>query len=139
MIQTYYEDELISINEAQPLCPKCGDDMWDNMENKKNPKGPDFKCKTKDCAVALWIYTPKEGSKNIPGKSRPAATMAEIKPKTSSPAYTIKPDMIMSYAKDLAISEMNRLPASDNYDTNERVVSIYTSLMTAIEMARIVE
>src|SRR5690348_16184054 len=30
-----------------PKCPKCGSDMWDNRQDKRNPKAPDFKCKNK--------------------------------------------------------------------------------------------
>ena len=30
-------------------CPKCGGPMWDNRGRKKNPKGPDFSCKDKNC------------------------------------------------------------------------------------------
>jgi hypothetical protein len=45
---------------AVPPCPKCGGAMWDNRPDKKNPKGPDFKCKDKGClddkgfGTALW-------------------------------------------------------------------------------------
>ena len=27
-----------------PPCPKCGKPSWDNRNNKRNPKAPDFKC-----------------------------------------------------------------------------------------------
>lgn len=30
-------------------CPVCGGPQWDNRQNKKNPKGPDFTCKDKTC------------------------------------------------------------------------------------------
>lgn len=38
-------------------CPQCGGEMWDNTAPgaKKNPKGPDFKCKDKICAHAMWL------------------------------------------------------------------------------------
>lgn len=38
----------------QPNCPKCGGRMWDNRRGKKNPKAPDFKCRTKTCDGAFW-------------------------------------------------------------------------------------
>ena len=38
-----------------PNCEKCGGAMWDNRIDKKNPKGPDFKCKDKACAHAVWL------------------------------------------------------------------------------------
>lgn len=38
------------------ICPACGEsDMWDNRENKKNPRGPDLKCKDKSCDHAIWL------------------------------------------------------------------------------------
>jgi hypothetical protein len=45
---------------AVPPCPQCGGEMWDNRGKKKNPKGPDFKCKDKECkddkgyGTGLW-------------------------------------------------------------------------------------
>ena len=36
-------------------CPKCEQgEMWDNRDNKTNPKAPDYKCKDKDCNHAIW-------------------------------------------------------------------------------------
>ena len=37
-----------------PACPKCGGPMWDNRASKKNPRAPDFKCKTGDCDGVIW-------------------------------------------------------------------------------------
>lgn len=38
------------------VCPKCGGtDHWDNRENKKNPRGPDFKCKNRNCGEGVWL------------------------------------------------------------------------------------
>lgn len=36
-------------------CPKCGSEMWDNRFDKKNPKGPDFKCKNRGCQHPIWL------------------------------------------------------------------------------------
>ena len=37
-------------------CDKCGQvGFWDNRVDKKNPKGPDFKCKNKACGEGLWL------------------------------------------------------------------------------------
>jgi hypothetical protein len=41
-------------DEMMP-CPKCNGPMWDNRKDKKNPKGPDLKCKSKDCGEAIWL------------------------------------------------------------------------------------
>lgn len=37
-------------------CGICGGQTWDNRENKRNPRGPDFKCKDRDaCGAAAWL------------------------------------------------------------------------------------
>lgn len=38
-----------------PLCPTCRGAMYDNRRDKKNPRSPDFKCKTKSCGHAIWL------------------------------------------------------------------------------------
>lgn len=38
----------------EPSCPKCGGRMWDNRVGKKNPKAPDFKCRTRSCDGVVW-------------------------------------------------------------------------------------
>lgn len=37
-----------------PVCPKCGGEMWDNRESKRNPRAPDFKCRDKACEGVVW-------------------------------------------------------------------------------------
>ena len=39
---------------AVPDCPKCQGAMWDNRENKRNPRAPDFKCKDAACGGVIW-------------------------------------------------------------------------------------
>jgi hypothetical protein len=62
-----------------PACPACGGEMWDNRKGKKNPKGPDFRCKDKECldekgfVTSSWVE--KEGQKKG-GKSSPARVLA---------------------------------------------------------------
>lgn len=38
-------------------CPTCNGPVWDNRKNKKNPKGPDWKCRDKACDWAMWVPT----------------------------------------------------------------------------------
>ena len=38
----------------EPSCPKCGGRMWDNRLSKRNPKAPDFKCRTRSCDGVIW-------------------------------------------------------------------------------------
>jgi len=35
-------------------CPDCGGPMWDNTENKRNPRAPDHKCKDPQCGGCIW-------------------------------------------------------------------------------------
>lgn len=36
-------------------CPDCGDGVWDNRENRRNPKAPVFKCRDADgCGWIAW-------------------------------------------------------------------------------------
>lgn len=54
----------------EPSCPKCGGRMWDNRLSKRNPKAPDFKCRSRSCDGVLW---PQRGA----GERGPAADGAE--------------------------------------------------------------
>jgi len=35
-------------------CPTCGSEVWDNTQDKRNPKAPDYKCKN-DSDHAFWL------------------------------------------------------------------------------------
>ena len=43
----------------EPSCPKCGGRMWDNRLSKRNPKAPDYKCRSRSCDGVVW---PSRGS-----------------------------------------------------------------------------
>lgn len=38
---------MIDVNDVR--CPKCNGPVWDERPTKKNPKGPNFRCKDKTC------------------------------------------------------------------------------------------
>jgi hypothetical protein len=38
----------------EPTCPKCGGRMWDNRSSKRNPKAPDYKCRSRSCDGVIW-------------------------------------------------------------------------------------
>ncbi len=57
------------------VCPKCGGPVWDNRENKKNPKGPDWTCKDKECKTGNFVtagWAEKTGAAPKPTKSEGA-------------------------------------------------------------------
>src|SRR3954466_7183444 len=58
-----------------PPCPKCGGDMWDNRENKRNPRAPDFKCKDKGCEGVIW--PPRDGKAAAAAPAAAAAAPAK--------------------------------------------------------------
>src|SRR5512132_2243158 len=45
----------------EPSCPKCGGRMWDNRLSKRNPKAPDYKCRSRSCDGVIW---PARGTAN---------------------------------------------------------------------------
>jgi hypothetical protein len=50
----------LAFGSLTPQCLKCGGPMWDNREDKKNVKAPDFKCKDENCKTGeyqtgLWL------------------------------------------------------------------------------------
>lgn len=38
----------------EPSCPKCGGRVWDNRLTKRNPKAPDYKCRSRTCDGVIW-------------------------------------------------------------------------------------
>src|SRR4051794_38621695 len=44
--------EMLTTDE--PSCPKCGGRMWDNRLSKRNPKAPDYKCRSRSCDGVIW-------------------------------------------------------------------------------------
>lgn len=84
------------------ICEKCGSEMWDNTAPgaKKNPKGPDYKCKNQDCGHAVWVHKEKPAPKTPPGLQQPetnSKTLEEVKIKA----------MVLAYAKDLEVAKIS--------------------------------
>lgn len=65
-------------------CTACGGEVWDNRQNKKNSKQPDWRCKNKDCkdgqyTTAGWdpksepggSYTPPQEYASDPAPNHP--------------------------------------------------------------------
>ena len=80
-----------------PICPKCGGEMWDNRESKRNPRAPDFKCRNKPkmqggpgCEGVIW--PPRDGEQRAGGA--PAATAPRRSPAAQSsppPMHDVPP------------------------------------------------
>ncbi len=48
------QPERAAPESMSPLCPRCASEMWDNRATKKNPRAPDYKCKTAGCEGVIW-------------------------------------------------------------------------------------
>jgi len=74
-------------------CPKCDGPVYDNRADKasgkRNAKGPDLKCKDKDCGWAQW---PEKGA-------RPPAALKNGGGKWTWPA------LMRTYARSLLVAE----------------------------------
>ena len=59
------------LSNDEPSCPKCGGRMWDNRLSKRNPKAPDYKCRSRSCDGVIW---PPKKSPEGPAWVPPGAT-----------------------------------------------------------------
>jgi hypothetical protein len=81
--------------------------MWDNRENKRNPKAPDFKCKDRSCDGVIW--PPRDGRAN----AAPAATTTPSTPRASGAAISSGTTSPASAAKGAPAAggvDANRMP-----------------------------
>ena len=90
--------------------------MWDNSAPgaKKNPKGPDFKCKDKECNHAVWLPKPK---KTLPAPVTPTPH--------SNDSYKT---MVLSYCKDIVCAEIAKGEVKEPF---KRVADGYKVLLSA--------
>lgn len=58
----YGQPESAPDAAPEPVCPVCSGPMWDNRENKRNPKAPDYKCKDRGCDGVIWPPKPTRGN-----------------------------------------------------------------------------
>jgi hypothetical protein len=78
-----------AVLQAAPRCPKCSGPMWDNREGKKNPKAPDFKCKSKACDGAIW----QDAATTPAPQPEPAPSQTTFH-EPESPAGPMPPDQL---------------------------------------------
>jgi hypothetical protein len=81
-------------------CPKCGGPCWDNRKGKKNPKGPDLKCRDKSCDHAIWLGTWKdELLKDLAGAHAAGAIDAAERDKGEQAAESKNPGRMLALGK----------------------------------------
>lgn len=83
-------------------CPKCEGPMWDNtLTPKRNPKGPDHKCKDKSCNHAVWLG---EGYK--PSSNNSFDESMSVLQKT--PKKDFPKSMTYAFIKDMIVANINK-------------------------------
>lgn len=107
-------------------CPKCGNEMWDNRETKKNPKAPDYKCKDRTCDGVVW---PPKGQKVAPKAPQAQGT-------ASTPKWTWV-GLGKTYERALLTAEMRVLACAERLGTKATVADVLQATATVfIEIAR---
>ena len=69
--------ELGPLASDEPSCPKCGGRMWDNRISKRNPKAPDFKCRSRSCDGVVWPARAASSDKQV---ERETETSVDVAP-----------------------------------------------------------
>src|SRR5579884_2428616 len=64
----------------EPSCPKCGGRMWDNRVSKRNPKAPDYKCRSRSCDGVIWPARSAAASNAEPADAAPATDETGLEP-----------------------------------------------------------
>jgi hypothetical protein len=82
-------------------CPKCGGPLWDNRKDKKNPRGPDLKCRDKDgCDHAIWLGSWKDDLlKDLAGAHAAGAIDAKERDKGEQAAESKNPGRMLALGK----------------------------------------
>ena len=82
-------------------CPKCGGPMWDNRKDKKNPKGPDLKCRDKDgCDHAIWLKSWRDDLlKEIAEAHHAQVIDAEVRDRSEDAANSLNPGRMLALGK----------------------------------------
>ncbi len=65
--------------KSDVACGVCGGATWFNPQGeKKNPRGPDYKCKGKECGAAAWFATDRDtGERILDRDGRPTLSWRE--------------------------------------------------------------
>jgi hypothetical protein len=62
------------LTSDEPACPECGGRMWDNRLTKRNPKAPDYKCRSRSCDGVIWPA--RAGTSTVEKNEAPAEDQA---------------------------------------------------------------
>lgn len=65
--------DLGPLASDEPSCPRCGGRMWDNRLSKRNPKAPDYKCRSRSCDGVIWPARAGSSSASRADSTEPVA------------------------------------------------------------------
>jgi len=116
--------------------------MFDNRENKKNPKAPDFRCKDKTCKYQFnaqtgeyepsqygtGVWVPKIKKAQPPAVSAPNRATPVSNPNSNKGNNDSYKTMLLSYAKDIVVAEIAKGNVEHPF---KRVADGYKALLTA--------
>ena len=97
------------------FCPKCNSPMkYKEGVGKSGKPYKGYFCSDRDCKTVEWLHSDK-------AKAMPEEAIR--------PVYTVKPDMVFSYCKDMAISEYKLEQVASIED---RAIEMFKKVMEAI-------
>jgi hypothetical protein len=133
-------------------CPFCESTTYDNRNNKRSPKAPDFKCSNKSCGAGGWLNKEQSAVNFVHNGEKSSVTMsANSNPTTAntnnttpkvyaySPQHTTnKPTSVQegiytAWAKDLAVaaaSKKESITKEELFDLVEFFFEKLTSLLS---------
>lgn len=76
---------MTTMTQEEVSCPKCGGRMWDNRLSKKNPKAPDYKCRSRNCDGVVWPERGQQNGHSAPQSRQNAPQGYDVPPSGSMP------------------------------------------------------
>ena len=68
---------------ADQPCPECGGAMWDNRDDKRTDKSPDYRCKDQKCGHRVWLTPPKGEQQRASSTPRRSANASRTNARTA--------------------------------------------------------
>lgn len=112
----------------QVTCPKCGGQMWDNRETKKNPKAPDYKCRDRGCDGVVW---PPKGQAAAPAPVKQAFTSGPRIEQIDGPIDMVQLERLFALygvCVSEAIQQAKKMDEADIGSTPETVARMVNTL-----------
>lgn len=108
-------------------CPICGNEMWNNVGKKTNPKAPDYKCKDKSCTGVFWP------PKDKPAPRRQGLLVGAVATPTlqTTPAFSVE-DYIRVFRKVGQYFEALHVKGNDKWLNGYTVADVQAATATIV-------